>query len=61
MNFEFSDDSNLLRDQARSFLADRCGPKVVREVLEGKAPYARALWLDIAGMGWLGGASIPEE
>ncbi len=60
MNFEFSDDSNLLRDQARSFLKDRCGPKVVRAVLEGQEPYARALWREIAGLGWLG-AAIPEQ
>jgi alkylation response protein AidB-like acyl-CoA dehydrogenase len=60
MNFEFSDDSALLRDQARSFLRDKCDAKVVRRVLDGHAPYARDLWLEMAAMGWLG-AAIPEE
>jgi acyl-CoA dehydrogenase len=60
MNFDFSDDAKLLRDQARRFLGERCTPKVVRETLEGEAPYAQALWREIAGMGWLG-AAIPEE
>ncbi len=60
MNFEFSEDSQLLRDQARSFLTDRCGAKVVRHVLEGGAPYAREVWTAMAEMGWLG-AAIPEE
>jgi alkylation response protein AidB-like acyl-CoA dehydrogenase len=60
MNFEFSEDSQLLRDQARSFLADKCPPKVVRSVLDGHEPYARELWTEMAGMGWLG-AAIPEE
>ncbi len=33
MNFEFSDDALLIRDQARSFLRDRCGSAVVRNVI----------------------------
>jgi acyl-CoA dehydrogenase len=60
MNFDFSDDSKLLRDQARRFLAERCTTRQVREVLEGRAPYLRDLWREMAGMGWLG-AAIPEE
>ncbi len=60
MNFEFSEESDLLRDQARSFLQERCGSKVVRHVLEGGAPYAKDVWQAIAEMGWLG-AAIPEE
>ncbi len=59
MNFEFSDDSRLLRDQARRFLAERCTGKQVREVLEGRSPYLRELWREMAAMGWLG-AAIPE-
>ncbi len=59
MNFDFSDDLKLLRDQARKFLADRCPPATVRAVLEGSEPYDRALWRDMAAMGWTG-AAIPE-
>jgi acyl-CoA dehydrogenase len=60
MNFDFSDDSKLLRDQARRFLADHCTSKQVRAVLEGRAPYLREMWREMAAMGWLG-AAIPEE
>ncbi len=60
MNFEFSEESALLRDQARGFLRDKCPPKVVRRVLDGEEPYAKPLWQEMAGMGWLG-AAIPEE
>lgn len=60
MNFEFSEESNLLRDQARSFLSDKCGSAVVRRVLEGKAPYAETLWREMAVMGWMG-VAIPEQ
>ena len=60
MNFDFSDDQKLLKDQARKFLAEKCPPKAVRAVLEGDAGHDRALWQAIAEMGWLGTA-IPEN
>jgi alkylation response protein AidB-like acyl-CoA dehydrogenase len=60
MNFDFSDDQKQLRDQARRFLAEKCPPKAVREVLEGRAAYDRALWKGFAEMGFLG-VAIPEE
>ena len=34
MNFDFSDDQKLLKEQVRKFLADKCPTKVVRRVLE---------------------------
>ena len=34
MNFDFSDDQKLLRDQARKFLTDKCDRTVVRSILE---------------------------
>jgi acyl-CoA dehydrogenase len=60
MNFDFSDDSKLLREQAQRFLRERCPPKAVRHVLEGHAPYSPELWRSMAEMGWLG-AAIPER
>jgi alkylation response protein AidB-like acyl-CoA dehydrogenase len=60
MNFDFSDDQKQLRDQARKFLAEKCPPKAVRTVLEGKADYDRELWKGLAEMGFLG-VAIPEE
>jgi len=60
MNFDFSDDQKQLRDQARKFLAEKCSPKAVRAVLDGKAPYDKELWKGLAEMGFLG-VAIPEE
>ncbi|WP_369720816.1 acyl-CoA dehydrogenase family protein [Bradyrhizobium sp. LLZ17] len=60
MNFDFSDDQKQLRDQARKFLAEKCSPKAVRLVLDGKAPYDKELWKGLAEMGFLG-VAIPEE
>src|ERR1700691_75523 len=60
MNFDFSDDQKLLREQARKFLAEKCPTKAVRSVLEGSHGHGDALWKGIAGMGWMGTA-IPES
>jgi len=59
MNFDFSDEQKLLREQARRLLVEKCPSRVVRAVLESDAGYDRALWKTIAEMGWLGTA-IPE-
>jgi alkylation response protein AidB-like acyl-CoA dehydrogenase len=60
MNFDFSDDQKQLRDQARKFLNEKCSPKAVRAVLDGKAAYDKELWKGLAEMGFLG-VAIPEE
>jgi alkylation response protein AidB-like acyl-CoA dehydrogenase len=60
MNFDFSDDLKLLREQARKFLGERSSLKSVRKILEGAAPYDAKLWRAVGQMGWLG-AAIPED
>lgn len=60
MNFDFSDDLKLLKEQARSFLEDKCPSTAVRKVLESDASHDAALWREMAAMGWTG-AAIPEE
>lgn len=60
MNFEFSEEQNLLREQARGFLQDNCSMKVVRAALEGDEPFNRDLWKKVAEMGWTS-TVIPEE
>ncbi|HEY2070214.1 MAG TPA: acyl-CoA dehydrogenase family protein [Rhizomicrobium sp.] len=60
MNFDFSDDQKMLRDQARKFLGEKCTTKTVRKVFEGSQGYDKDLWKQVAEMGWLG-TTIPEE
>src|SRR5437899_4298995 len=60
MNFDFSDEQKQMRDEARKFLAEKCPPKAVRAVLDGKEPYDRELWKGLAEMGFLG-IAIPEK
>jgi hypothetical protein len=59
MNFDFSDEQKQMRDEARKFLAEKCPPKAVRAVVDGKAPYDSKLWKGLAEMGFLG-VAIPE-
>src|SRR3979490_3502610 len=59
MNFDFSDEQKQMRDEARKFLAEKCSPKAVRAVLDGKEPYDKELWKGLAEMGFLG-IAIPE-
>ncbi|HIG40887.1 MAG: acyl-CoA dehydrogenase family protein [bacterium] len=60
MNFEFSEEQNLLREQARGFLQDNCSLKAVRVALEGDQPFNAELWKKVAEMGWTS-TVIPEE
>ena len=61
MNFDFSDDQKLLRDQARKFLTDKCDRSIVRSILENdQLNHSNNLWKEISAMGWTGTA-IPEE
>ena len=60
MNFEFSDEQNLLREQAAGFLQEHCPMSAVRAVLDGDAAYDAELWTRIAELGWTA-TSIPEQ
>lgn len=60
MNFEFSEEQDLLREQAQGFLQDNSPLSVVRQVLNGDEPYDADLWRKVVEMGWTA-TVIPEE
>jgi len=60
MNFDFSDDQKLLKEQVRKFLADKCPTKVVRRVLDGTETHAEEVWKGLVDLG-VPGVGIPEE
>jgi alkylation response protein AidB-like acyl-CoA dehydrogenase len=60
MNFDFSDDQKMLKDQVAKFLADTCPITVTRRVLQGDELYAKEVWQGLAELGVLG-AAIPEQ
>lgn len=60
MNFEFSEEQNMLRDQAVGFLTDKSPLSVARNILEGSDPYDAAIWKGITELGWTA-TTIPEK
>jgi acyl-CoA dehydrogenase len=59
VNFEFSSDQALLREQLRRFFEANCPPPVARAALTDPAAGAR-IWSALGELGVLG-AAIPEE
>ena len=60
MNFDFSEDQELLRDQARRMLRERCSSTHVRKVLDSDAALDLELWRQIVELGWTATA-LPEQ
>ena len=60
MDFSFSAEQEMLRDQARSLLEQRTPPEKVVDLAESDTPWDPSLWKEMAGLGWTS-LSIPEE
>ncbi len=60
MNFQFSEEQEALRDEARKFLAAQSGREKARAVMDGDATHDAALWRQVVELGWTG-LRIPEE
>ena len=58
MNFGFTEEQNLLRDQVERFMQDTCPITRVREISDAGG-FAEDLWKQIGELGWLG-LLIPE-
>ena len=59
MDFDFSEDQKLLKDQARKFLDDKCSLTHVRAILESDATHDKDVWQGLCELGFAG-AAIPE-
>jgi acyl-CoA dehydrogenase len=60
MNFQFSDDAEALRDQARRFLEDKADRSKARAVMNSGVSHDAGLWAEIVALGWTA-LRIPEE
>jgi acyl-CoA dehydrogenase len=60
MNFQFSDEAEALREQAKRFLGDKSGRDKIRAVMDADSGCDAALWAEIAALGWPA-LRIPEE
>jgi alkylation response protein AidB-like acyl-CoA dehydrogenase len=60
MNFGFTEEQNMLRDQVARFMQEACPIPKVREIGASETGFDAALWQQAAELGWLG-LIIPEE
>ncbi|MCZ6784492.1 MAG: acyl-CoA dehydrogenase family protein, partial [Proteobacteria bacterium] len=60
MNFGFTEEQDLLRQEVRKFLDGQCPIEVVRRIAETPDGYSTEQWKQLAELGWLG-LVIPER
>ena len=60
MNFGFTEEQNLLREQVVRFMQEACPISKVREVAQSTDGFDAALWQQAAELGWLS-LTIPEQ
>jgi len=60
MNFDLSDEQELLQDTVRQFAANECPPTRVRAIFDGEEGHDTALWKGLVELG-LGGIALPDE
>ena len=60
MNFDLSEEQELLRDTVAQFMENECPPTHLREIFDGESGHDPALWKSLVEMG-LAGLIIPEE
>lgn len=60
MNFGFSEEQNLLREQVLRLMHEHCPMPRVRELIASDNPFAAQLWQQMADLGWLG-LITPQE
>lgn len=56
MNFDLSDEQKMLAEQARGLLAERTPYDHLRGLIDSGAEWDKALWQELAAMGFLGAA-----
>ncbi len=60
MDFDFTEEQGMLRDVAREFLTEQCGPEHARKMFEDKLGYDKGTYRKLADLGLLG-LPFPES
>src|SRR5689334_11272674 len=60
MDFSFSKEQDMLRENARNFLEKECPSTLVRKLMDDELGYSPEFWRKISELGWLG-MTIPEQ
>jgi len=54
MDFSLNEETILLRSSARRYLKEHCPTSFVREMAKDEQGFSRAMWKEMAELGWLG-------
>jgi alkylation response protein AidB-like acyl-CoA dehydrogenase len=60
MDFNYSEEQDMLRTMARDFLTDKVPKTLVKELEEDEKGYSPDLWNEMVELGWMG-LLIPDE
>ncbi|MCP4004960.1 MAG: acyl-CoA/acyl-ACP dehydrogenase [bacterium] len=60
MDFDITEEQELLQETIAQFVANECPPTRLREIFDGETGYDPALWTGLIELG-LGGITVPEE
>lgn len=60
MNYDLSEEQEMLKKSARDFLAVKCPKSYVKQMETDEKGYSPALWQEMAGLGWQG-LVLPEK
>ena len=54
MKLTLSEEQEMVRKTARDFLTEKCSKRFVKQMEESETGYSRALWQEMAELGWMG-------
>lgn len=60
MNYDLSEEQNILKESAYKFLADECPAEYVRNMAEDVKGFSPELWQKMSELGWIG-LMVPEK
>ncbi|MFP6606605.1 MAG: acyl-CoA dehydrogenase family protein [Myxococcota bacterium] len=60
MNFDLSEEQEMLQETVRKFLENECPVTTLREIFDGDTGFSESLWKGMAEMG-LAGLHLPDE
>ena len=59
MNFDLSEEQQLLQEMLNQFLSDHCAPQAIRDLAEAETGFDATLWKGLAELG-IAGLHVPE-
>lgn len=60
MDLDFTEEQQMLRSSAKSFVKNECSNEKVREIEDSETGYSKEIWNKMAELGWMG-IVFPEE